>query len=757
MKCANLLKMKHKHYIFRIFISIVIFFISFNSLQLKANTGDTLVVHGFSNFLHQSCNTGRGTFLFPNDTISYYRILLKYQLSCPVGGCDIYDRIATLKVLKPTGNFDSTLVRYPSFTANNLTPDSLAYMNDTSYSYSWNSTSMQIDSVAFNPITLNLFSDTSNPDSITQSLVVWPAYYNHYIFDINGNKTDSTYVSPDSVIYLSYDSVYVPFEIQEPFEIARSITPYGMAVNIWFDVTDYRPLLKDSVMLFSSVCGYSKGWLVTTDFYFIEGVPPMHCFKVTNLWNGTFLYGNSGDPIENHLQPITLNIDSISVFEKIRLITTGHGFGGYPNQNVAEFYDVHHSLDIDGVTFDQHLWRSDCGSNPLSAQGAPGYTSTWFYRRANWCPGSYVTPHDFNATPLVNMNGRLLTVDYNLTPYTVTGGPAGFYAPEYYIQSHLFEFDTLNYSNNCSLERVVVPTDAFEYKRRNPICAGLNPMVVIKNNGQVPLNSVELYYNVDGGPMSHYSWTGLLPMSDSTTVTLPPISFGSGSHNFKAYVDLPNGGNDEYKFDDTLRSNFNAVNILNTTFIKIRTIVDNSPTEVSWQLKDDLGNIIYARNNFTGAGLLYIDTVYLSNGCYEFTVVDAGGDGVCCYNGNGSVKLYKGSTAISFAGSGDYGDFWSYNFAIDQTLNIDEHLEDQFSVFPNPTSGLIKINTSFENGIAKIMLIDVSGRVVVANEKTILNHQVELNYSEVEQGLYFIRIEFQGKSISKRVLIIANH
>ena len=126
MKCANLLKMKHKHYIFRIFISIVIFFISFNSLQLKANTGDTLVVHGFSNFLHQSCNTGRGTFLFPSDTMSYYRILLKYQLSCPVGGCDIYDRIATLKVLKPTGNFDSTLVRYPSFTANNLTPDSLA-------------------------------------------------------------------------------------------------------------------------------------------------------------------------------------------------------------------------------------------------------------------------------------------------------------------------------------------------------------------------------------------------------------------------------------------------------------------------------------------------------------------------------------------------------------------------------------------------------------------------------------------------------
>ena len=121
------------------------------------------------------------------------------------------------------------------------------------------------------------------------------------------------------------------------------------------------------------------------------------------------------------------------------------------------------------------------------------------------------------------------------------------------------------------------------------------------------------------------------------------------------------------------------------------------------------------------------------------------------------VKLYKASTAISFAGSGDYGDFWSYNFAIDQTLNIDEHLEDQFSVFPNPTSGLIKINTSFENGIAKIMLIDVSGRVVAADEKIIMNHQVELNYSEVEQGLYFIRIEFQGKSISKRVLIIANH
>lgn len=734
-------------------IIIIISFVLFIKPTVsQGSNGDTTIVHGFSGFLHQNCNTGSGTFLFPSDSVTYYRILLKYQLTCPGFGCDIYDRIATLKVERGTGVLDSTLTAFPSFQVQGNTLDSLQFMLDTSYHYFYNTGTLSLDSVANAAVVVSFFSDTLNPSLITSQISVWPSYYNNYSFDSLGNFTDSAFVIPDSVIYVNYVSTYVQFERKERIEIARAITPYGMAVDLWFDVTDYRPLLKDSVTFISNVCGYSNGWLVTNDFYFIEGVPPMNAFKITNLWNGTFPYGNTGNPIESHLQPINLTVDSSTTYEKIRLITTGHGFGGYPNQDVAEFYDVTHSLDINGNTYDQHLWRSDCGSNSLYPQGAPGYTSTWFYKRANWCPGSYVTPHDYNATPFISPGGTV-TVDYNMVPYTVTGGPSGFYAPEYYIQSQAIEYNAINYVNNASIERIVSPTDAFEYRRRNPICEGLNPVVVIKNNGSANLTSLVIHYNVDSGTIQSYTWTGALEMMDSTTVTLPAISFGAGNHIFTAFIDQPNSSTDECVYDDTLRSSFVPVNIYNANFVRILTKTDNSPNEISWTVKDDQGNILFSRNNFTGSGTIYIDTVFLANGCYSITVYDSFGDGVCCYNGSGLFRVLKGSTAVVIGTGADYGDFYNVNFSLDFQVGIEDVQQSGFFVYPNPTTGRIQINASFENSSSVMRVMDITGKEVMKKVVDISDYKATLDLSFLENGLYLIQLDDHGKSLNRRVLI----
>ncbi len=746
--------MKHIKHISAIIITILACTFLMKPESSLAATGDTTVVQGFSGFLHQNCNTGKGTFPFPSDSLPYYKILLKYQLSCPSFGCDIYDRIATLKVERMTGAIDSTLTAFPSFTVNGSSIDSLQFMTDTSFTYFYDTLSMSIDSVVNPSFLISFYSDSLNPSQLTSQITAWPAYYNSYEFDSLGNFTDSSFVTPDSVIYVQYDSAYVQFDVKERIEIARSITPYGMAVDLWFDVTDYRTLLMDSVTFVSTVCGYSNGWLVTTDFYFIEGTPPMNAFKVTNLWNGTFAYGNASDPIENHLPVISIPVDSATTYEKIRLITTGHGFGGNPNQEVAEFYDVTHSLNINGTDFDQHLWRSDCGSNPLYPQGAPGYTSTWFYKRANWCPGSYVTPHDYNATPFITPGG-VLAVDYNMVPYTVTGGPSGFYAPEYFIQSQAIEYDAVNYVNNASIERIVTPTDAFEYRRRNPICEGLNPSVVIKNSGSAVLTSLTINYQVDAGPVQSYTWTGVLNMMDSTTVTLPPITFGAGSHTFTAYSEQPNGSADEFIFDDTLRSTFVPVNIYNTNFVRILTKTDGSPNETSWTVKDDQGNILFSRTNFPSSGTVYIDTVFLSNGCYSITAYDSFGDGVCCYNGVGLFRILKGNTATQIGASGDYGDFYNVNFAIDFQVGIDDEPEaaDIF-VYPNPTTGLIRINTSFDNSDVMTTVFDATGKIVMIKNLFISEYTTEMDLSSLHSGLYMIRMEANGKKVNRRVVIM---
>lgn len=736
-------------------IIFIFAFLGLSSQYLKAATGDTIHVQGFNHFLHQNCNVGNNTYLFPPDSINIYKILLRYELSCPPGlGCDIYDRIATLKVLHHTGRMDSTLTLAPSFKVNGVSPDSLQFMTDTSYHYSYDTIAHHIDSTAFNSLQVILYNNPNFPLQPTDTLHVWQAYYNQYTFNASGIATDSVFVIPDSVIYLTVDSIYTPFEVIDPFEIARAITPYGQGVVLWFDVSDYRPILQDSVALNSRACGYSNGWEVSTDFYLIEGVPPMHPYKVVNLWNGTFPYGKTSNPIDSHLQPITLHVDSQSVYEKVRLITTGHGFGCSPNQNVAEFFNVTHSLVINGVSKPQHLWRDDCGLNPLYPQGAPGYTSTWFYKRANWCPGSYVTPHDYDATALVGTSDTL-RVDYNMVNYTVTAVPSGAYAPEYYIQSHAFFYDSIAYSENAAVLEIRKPNDVFQFRRINPICESFSPEIIIKNYGRNPLQQLSVHYGIDGTYSNTFAWTGNLAMTASATVTLPPVSFGSGTHTFDVFIDQPNNLADEFAYDDTLHASFTATNVYNTNFIVIALKTDNSPAQSSWNVKDDAGTILFSRTGFTSQLTFYVDTLVLGNGCYTITVNDVNGDGVCCYNGSGTLTIFQGGSTTPIVNSGDFGHSFTLNLTLDLQSGIEEPaITNSVFVYPNPASDKVTLNTPFENGTVQVELFDMTGRIVSKWEGVqVAGHSAELTLPDATDGIYHMRIQKSDRVFIKRMMI----
>ncbi|MCH8317297.1 MAG: hypothetical protein IIA88_02175, partial [Bacteroidetes bacterium] len=85
--------------------------------------------------------------------------------------------------------------------------DSIAFMYDTSWAYTFNTDSLTIDSFPKSQIQLILFNDSVSPFVPTDTLIVWPTYYNNYQFDILGNATDSSIVFPDSIIYLSVDTI----------------------------------------------------------------------------------------------------------------------------------------------------------------------------------------------------------------------------------------------------------------------------------------------------------------------------------------------------------------------------------------------------------------------------------------------------------------------------------------------------------------------------------------------------------------------
>jgi hypothetical protein len=94
------------------------------------------------------------------------------------------------------------------------------------------------------------------------------------------------------------------------------------------------------------------------------------------------------------------------------------------------------------------------------------------------------------------------------------------------------------------------------------ICAStIAPQVTLKNFGLNTLTSVTINYQVDGGTINTYNWTGNLTTNATTNVTLNNISFGAGAHTFNAYTSNPNGTADQNTSNDASNSNFSNVAI----------------------------------------------------------------------------------------------------------------------------------------------------------------------------------------------------
>jgi hypothetical protein len=203
----------------------------------------------------------------------------------------------------------------------------------------------------------------------------------------------------------------------EWFEIGRYITPYGKACGWLLDVSDYRMMLSDTVILRSFIDTWTNpGWLVKLDFEFTEGSPMYDHIQVENLWyTENLVYGDANNP--SVLPVVSKTIDPDALQLRFKMVNTGHGQGN--SDNAAEFSQKTHSLYLNGSPVHSHfLWRADCATNPCSPQAG-----TWQYNRAGWCPGADVLPAYFDLTTLVSP-GQSINLDYRLQNYLNACSPA---------------------------------------------------------------------------------------------------------------------------------------------------------------------------------------------------------------------------------------------------------------------------------------------------------------------------------------------
>ncbi len=91
----------------------------------------------------------------------------------------------------------------------------------------------------------------------------------------------------------------------------------------------------------------------------------------------------------------------------------------------------------------------------------------------------------------------------------------------------------------------------------------------------------------------------------------------------------------------------------NGTEVTVSITLDNYPEETSWSITNAGGAVVASGGTYGSQpdGSTVSGTYCLADGCYDFTINDAYGDGICCAYGNGSYTVSGGGNTLASGGS----------------------------------------------------------------------------------------------------------
>ncbi len=310
------------------------------------------------------------------------------------------------------------------------------------------------------------------------------------------------------------------------------------------------------------------------------------------------------------------------------------------------------------------------------------------------------------------------------------------------------------------MEDILSPTTNQMWLRKNPICT--NPIIRIKNTGSTALTNLTITYGVTGATPSVYNWTGNLAFMQIAEVTLGNFASNTGGTEFYVTLSNPNGGADQYAFNNTMKSIYNLPpQIPSKLVIELKT--NSVPSENSYTLKNSSGTTVFQRNGLT-ANTTYSDTLNLANDCYLFDLRDTGEDGLTWWantgQGSGTIKFKNGYTgAVLTNFNSDFGGQVYQQFNADASLvGLTDYIftsQNKLAVLPNPSEGNITVNVDLkQKQDFSIEITDMLGKKIFEKSiKQSIAVSEEFDLSKNNKGVYFVILKTNDEVITRKVLI----
>ena len=113
-------------------------------------------------------------------------------------------------------------------------------------------------------------------------------------------------------------------------------------------------------------------------------------------------------------------------------------------------------------------------------------------------------------------------------------------------------------------------------------------------------------------------------------------------------------------------------------------LTDNYPGETTWSVTDASGATIMSGGPYSGSATTYTSTACVETGCYDVTINDSYGDGICCAYGTGNYTIISdGNTLVT---GGEFTSTETTNFCVTAGTNDTPGCMDSTACNYNPNA-----------------------------------------------------------------------
>jgi len=303
-------------------------------------------------------------------------------------------------------------------------------------------------------------------------------------------------------------------------------------------------------------------------------------------------------------------------------------------------------------------------------------------------------------------------------------------------------------SNGCVPGIVYDNDGSLNIQSFNTDCiGGFEPEIIIKNTGNNTITSAQFTYQLDNQASVTYSWTGSLAYQEQAVVNITGLTPGQGEHTFTTAMLSVNGVADQMALNDAATTSFSITTLYNTNQVIVVTInTDDYGDETVWALLDSNDEPVYISIDVTNPEFYESNQTYVTevaiegNQCYTFTILDLGGDGICCAYGQGSYTVATTDGTI-IAEGGAFADQEDTPFGIQNALGAGSfNAQSGISLYPNPANSVINIAVAQNTAQPDAYTVYNNLGQVVGNGKITANNQ-QINISGYATGVYFVKVE----------------